>query len=681
MIRSLAVLIFAAPIAIAAQSNTPADSARARRVKIQTDSLRKETCRNGVLSASGLTCTSQGSNPAPRVSVLRRLANRIDSIENAAIHTPAPPVNAKPVAAFSYTIAGGIVTFNASASTDDKGIVAYEWRSFDTVNTDRPTLFGVQITRGVSASPGWPERLVVRDSAGRADTLTKTIVTGYTPPPPVDTTPPPVDTTTPPPSAGQIFGAWLPKAIPERKDPYPGKPCTVTITPPMAINPALAAARGGDVVCLGKFTYPAGIVLPARALGDTGWRVFRAAQLVTPEGTRVRRSHVMSPAGLEMPLVRLSAPSQIGMSTAASADHWYVAGIAFHTSALSYAVIQLGASPQTAGQTPHSLTLSRILTFADSVPVRRCVSLHSASTAIVDSWLGDCHEKGSDSQAIWGGNGPGPYLIDNNHLEGAGENIMFGGGDPSIFGLVPSDITITRNHIFTPPAWRGNGIVTPWTKKNLLELKNAVRVRIEANVFDGSWGDGQSGAAILAWSVNQSGACRWCRTTDVILRRNLIRNVSSGLNAGGVQAPVDSIPARIVSTENVYEIGAYAGDRRGLQWATGRDFVSSRDLIVGNISATLYLVGGTRPCELLDGAFTSGQYGVKADAVNSGTASLNAACGSSAWTWTGMQMIGPSSPTYYPAGTLFPASEAASALAASIRQVVNAATAPVVVPP
>ena len=44
-----------------------------------------------------------------------------------------------------------------------------------------------------------------------------------------------------------------------------------------------------------------------------------------------------------------------------------------------------------------------------------------------------------------GWNGPGPFLIENNYLEAAGENVMFGGSDPSIANLVPSNITIRRN--------------------------------------------------------------------------------------------------------------------------------------------------------------------------------------------------------------------------------------------
>ncbi len=47
-----------------------------------------------------------------------------------------------------------------------------------------------------------------------------------------------------------------------------------------------------------------------------------------------------------------------------------------------------------------------------------------------------------------------PYRIINNFLEGAGENILFGGVDPAIANLVPSDIEVSRNHIYKPVAWR-----------------------------------------------------------------------------------------------------------------------------------------------------------------------------------------------------------------------------------
>ena len=86
--------------------------------------------------------------------------------------------------------------------------------------------------------------------------------------------------------------------------------------------------------------------------------------------------------------------------------------------------------------------------------VRRGIAMNGARMAVVDSYLSDFHEVGADSQAIAGWNGPGPFKIVNNYLEGAGENLMFGGADPSIPDLVPSDIEIRRNHLFKPLSWK-----------------------------------------------------------------------------------------------------------------------------------------------------------------------------------------------------------------------------------
>ena len=48
---------------------------------------------------------------------------------------------------------------------------------------------------------------------------------------------------------------------------------------------------------------------------------------------------------------------------------------------------------------------------------------------------------------------------------------MFGGADPSIRDLVPSDITIRGNHITRPLEWKGK-----WQVKNLLETKSVRRM-------------------------------------------------------------------------------------------------------------------------------------------------------------------------------------------------------------
>jgi hypothetical protein len=114
------------------------------------------------------------------------------------------------------------------------------------------------------------------------------------------------------------------------------------------------------------------------------------------------------------------------------------------------------------GAAPYALTLDRLFIHGD--PVRgqkRCLALDSGSTAILNSYFEDCKHFASDAQAIAGFNGPGPFRIDNNHLAASTENIMFGGSDPKIPNLVPSDITITRNLITKSLAWMNPILARP----------------------------------------------------------------------------------------------------------------------------------------------------------------------------------------------------------------------------
>jgi hypothetical protein len=86
--------------------------------------------------------------------------------------------------------------------------------------------------------------------------------------------------------------------------------------------------------------------------------------------------------------------------------------------------------------------------------LQRGISLNSAETSIINSYISDIHGVATDTQAICGWNGPGPYHIINNYVEAAAENIMFGGADPKIPNLVPSDIEIRGNHVFKPLSWK-----------------------------------------------------------------------------------------------------------------------------------------------------------------------------------------------------------------------------------
>ena len=438
------------------------------------------------------------------------------------------------------------------------------------------------------------------------------------------------------------------------------------------------AQRGDEIVLAAGATFTGNFVLPPKTgTAANGWIVVRSEQLsqLPARGTRVKPSN----AG-QMPKL-VTATVDAALKTQGATSGWWLAGLEITVSpsltAQQYGLVSLGigGSPQTSlSSVPSDLVLDRLYIHGQSnTQLSRCVGLHSARTQISDSWLDECHGKGFDSQAIWGGNGPGPYLIENNTLRGAGENIMFGGSDPAIPGLVPSDIEIKRNYIHTPLNWKG-----VWTKKNLLELKNAVRVVIEGNVLDGSWYDGQGGEAMVFKSTNQSGNCRWCRTTDVTVRRNLTINAGGGINVSwaDAHAPVDTVLSRVYFTENVFENLAsanYPGIARGIAIYGVKSFTIERTVITGALSSVMFFERVSTNCQFRDLVMVTGSYGVMGTGTG-GQGALTTYCPT--YNWSNVNLIGGG--TGYPTGTSFISSESQSPLSTQIRSLVTQATAGVI---
>ena len=113
-----------------------------------------------------------------------------------------------------------------------------------------------------------------------------------------------------------------------------------------------------------------------------------------------------------------------------------------------------GSTQTTLSTVPKHLVIDRCYLHGNaSYGQRRGLALNSGDAQILNSYFADIKGVLQDTQAIMGWNGPGPYLIENNYLEAAGENVMFGGTDPSIPNLVPANITIRRNLISRPLAW------------------------------------------------------------------------------------------------------------------------------------------------------------------------------------------------------------------------------------
>jgi carbohydrate binding protein with CBM6 domain len=111
---------------------------------------------------------------------------------------------------------------------------------------------------------------------------------------------------------------------------------------------------------------------------------------------------------------------------------------------------------------PYGIVLDRVYVHGHATKgQKRCIALNGASLDVLNSFVAMCAAVEIDAQAIAGFNGPGPFKISNNYLEGSTENILFGGADPKIPNLVPSDITITRNLFTKPVRWRNPVLVPP----------------------------------------------------------------------------------------------------------------------------------------------------------------------------------------------------------------------------
>jgi hypothetical protein len=412
---------------------------------------------------------------------------------------------------------------------------------------------------------------------------------------------------------------------------------------------ALDAAQPGDQVLLAAgATFVGNFILQPKATANpcNAWVTVTTETALPAPGTRATPQTAASFAKISTPNV------DAALKTSGAASCWRVVGVEITVapsfSSLNYGIVLLGnGDASSLSEVPHGLVLDRVYVHGQpTTNFVRCVALNSARSAVVNSWISDCHARGFDSQAIAGWNGPGPYLIENNFLSAAGENTMFGGADPKIAGLVPSDITIRHNHFYKDPAWKG-----VWTVKNLFELKNARRLLIEGNIFENNWADAQTGMAIVIKSSNDGGTAPQSGTTDVTFRYNIVRNSPAGLNLQAIDGGPAVMVARVAIENNVLEaIGSYNGTESGRMLILTHglaDVAISNNTMIHNTNAVGtalmmdYAAGSARNIVIRDNIATKGgPYGALTySGARIGSESMIAMAGSS-WSFDRNVVIG-----------------------------------------
>jgi len=358
--------------------------------------------------------------------------------------------------------------------------------------------------------------------------------------------------------------------------PVPAVRREVTVTTGEELQRALDQAAGGDVIVLatdGTFhpSAPEGsFMLRNRQIPPDQWVTVRSAsRAFDTNGALPPNSRVDKANANVMPKLRASAANASAIRAESGARGYRLIGldIGADDGVVQLAnLVELGSSKETRVEAePSDIVIDRCYLHGnDTGDYRRGVALNGVRMAIVDSYLENFHDAHSDSQAIGGWNGAGPFKIVNNFLEGASENIMFGGGDPAVEGLVPSDIEIRRNLSTKRLAWKSAGVAA----KNAFELKNARRVLVDGNTFERVWTSGQSGTAIVLKSANQDGRCTWCVTEFVTFSNNIVRDAASGMVINAAETGVKGVPmpraANHIRVSNVLFQNIGAGE-----WGTG----------------------------------------------------------------------------------------------------------------
>jgi len=455
-----------------------------------------------------------------------------------------------------------------------------------------------------------------------------------------------------------------PRASVETRDVHPtGR--TIAVAAGGNVQTALNTAQPGDVITLeAGATFRGPFTLPEKT--GTGWIIVRTAAPdsgLPPTGTRVTPAHATV-----MPKLVAGNGASAVIQAAPGAHHFRFIGIEVspETGAFVYSLMELGSErPTSEAMLPHDIIVDRCYLHGDPVRgSRRGIALNGKSLAVIDSYLADFKEVGADSQAIMGWNGSGPFKIVNNHLEGAGENVMFGGADPGIPNLVPSDIEIRQNHFFKPLAWRqGNPRYAgmPWSVKNLFELKNARRVLVEGNIFENIWLADQAGFAVQLTVRNQYGRAPWSTIEDVTFSRNIVRHAGSGISILGTDDPNPSQSMkRVLIRDNVFE------DVSGARWGGhGRVFqildyrVGTADVVIDHNTAfhdgpVIFADGKPHTGFVYRNNLSlKGDYGVFGSGASEGLATIRSYFPGAVFL---KNVVVGAAPSLYPANNFFPAS-------------------------
>jgi hypothetical protein len=307
-----------------------------------------------------------------------------------------------------------------------------------------------------------------------------------------------------------------------------------------AFTSALQSAQPGDIIVLNAGTvYTGNFVVPAKANPNRKWIYIESSALsnLPPPGTRVSPPDAGNMPKIVTPGVTPAVRFQDG------ANYWRFVGIEVYSASTfqlqgytpgvfySHSLVDRFSNPGTSN-IPDHIFFDRCYAHGDSThDLGTGIVGNDTYFAVVDSYISEIHAGVNiEAQAVLAYTTPGPIKLVNNHLEAAGENVLFGGAGGGAFGFVPSDIEVQNNYLFKPLSWVplsvGNNT---YLVKNSFEIKSGQRVLFNKNVIQNVWSAAQNGFAILL-TVRTSQSGNIAVVNDITLTNNRLENVVAGIN-------------------------------------------------------------------------------------------------------------------------------------------------------